>query len=91
MVLRAKIILSGAIGKSVLKTSKDLKCNRETLTRWHKHWVKRSNEFTVLEKQKEDPRPEPAPKFTAEQISKILATPLNESTFFAQKVDSFRF
>ena len=73
IVLRAKIILSGAKGKSILKTSKDLKCNRETVTRWRKHWVKRSNELTVLEKLKEDPRPGATPKFTAEQICQILA------------------
>ncbi|WP_034876355.1 helix-turn-helix domain-containing protein, partial [Endozoicomonas montiporae] len=41
LVLRAKIILAGAEGKSLLGTAKKLKCTRETVTRWRKHWVER--------------------------------------------------
>ena len=55
MVLRAKIILAGAEGKSLQKTSQDLECNRETVTRWGKHWVERSDDLSVLERLKEAP------------------------------------
>ena len=55
MVLRAKIILAGAEGKSLQKTSQDLECNRETVTRWRKHWVERSDDLSVLERLKEAP------------------------------------
>lgn len=41
ILLRAKIILSGAEGK----TSKELKCILETVTRWRKHWIERNNEL----------------------------------------------
>ena len=73
MVLRAKIILAGAEGKSLLGTTKELGCNRETVTRWRKHWVERSDELSVLEKLKEAPRPGAKPKFTEEQICLIVA------------------
>ncbi len=49
IVLRAKIILAGAEGKSLLGTTKEHRCNRETVTHWRKHWVKRSDELPVLE------------------------------------------
>ncbi len=68
IVLRAKIILAGAEGKSLLGTTKELKCNRETVTRWRKHWVERSDELPVLEKLKEAPRPGAKPKFTEESL-----------------------
>lgn len=73
MVLRARIIIAGADGKSLLGTTKELKCNRETVTRWRKHWVERSDELTVLERLKEAPRPGAKPKFTEEQICLIVA------------------
>ncbi|WP_163370521.1 helix-turn-helix domain-containing protein [Endozoicomonas acroporae] len=73
MVLRAKIILLGAQGKSLQGTAKELSCNRETVTRWRKHWVERSDEMPVLEKLKEAPRPGAKPKFTEEQICLIVA------------------
>ncbi|WP_252176075.1 helix-turn-helix domain-containing protein [Endozoicomonas sp. 4G] len=73
MVLRAKIILLGAQGKSLQGTTKELKCNRETVTRWRKHWVERSDEIPVLEKLKEAPRPGAKAKFTEEQICLIVA------------------
>ena len=73
MVLRARIIMAGADGKSLLGTAKELKCNRETVTRWRKHWVERSDELTVLERLKEAPRPGAKPKFTEEQICLIVA------------------
>ena len=73
MVLRARIILAGAEGKSSLRTTKELGCNRETVTRWRKYWVARSDELSVLEKLKEAPRPGAKPKFTAEQICQIVA------------------
>ena len=62
MVLRAQIILAGAEGKSLLGTSKELKCTRETVTRWRKHWVERSDELTVLERLEEAPRPGAPPQ-----------------------------
>ena len=73
MVLRAKIILAGSEGKSLLKTSKELKCHRETVTRWRKHWVERSEDLPVSERLKEAPRPGAKPKFDAEQICQIVA------------------
>lgn len=73
LVLRAQIILAGAEGKSLLQTAKDLKCNRETVTRWRKHWAVRDDELPILEKLKEAPRPGAAPKFTEEQICLIVA------------------
>ena len=73
IVFRAKIILSGAQGKSILKTSKELKCTRETVTRWRKHWAERTHVLSVLEKLKEASRPGATPKFTPEQICQILA------------------
>ena len=73
MVLRAKIILAGSEGKSLLGTSKELKCNRETVTRWRKHWVERSDDLPVLERLKEASRPGAKPKFDAEQICQIVA------------------
>lgn len=73
IVLRAKIILAGAEGKSLLGTAKELKCTRETVTRWRKHWVERPDELSTLEKLKEAPRPGTPPKFTAEQICQIIA------------------
>ena len=73
LVLRAKIILAGAEGKSLLGTAKTLKCTRETVTRWRKHWVERSDELPVLERLKEAQRPGAPPKFTAEQICQIVA------------------
>ena len=73
MVLRARIILAGAEGKSILGTTKELKCNRETVTRWRKHWVERSDELAVLERLKEAPRPGAKPKFAEEQICLIVA------------------
>ncbi|MGI2029562.1 helix-turn-helix domain-containing protein [Endozoicomonas acroporae] len=73
MVLRAKIILAGAEGKSLHKTSQDLECNRETVTRWRQHWVERSDDLSVLECLKEAPRPGAIPKFNAEQICQIIA------------------
>lgn len=73
MVLRARIIMAGADGKSLLGTAKELKCNRETVTRWRKYWVERSDELTVLERLKEAPRPGAKPKFTEEQICLIVA------------------
>ena len=57
MVLRAKIILAGAEGKSLLKTSQELRCNRETVTRWRKHWVERGDDLSIQERLKEAPRP----------------------------------
>lgn len=73
MVLRAKIILAGAEGKSLLATTKALGCNRETVTRWRKYWVERSDELSVIEKLQEAPRPGAKPKFTEEQICLIVA------------------
>ena len=78
MVLRAKIILAGAEGKSLLKTSQDLECNRETVTRWRKHWVERSDDLSVFERLKEAPRPGAIPKFDAEQICQIIAMPCDK-------------
>ncbi len=31
--------------KSLLGTTKELKCHRETVTRWRKRWVERSDEL----------------------------------------------
>ena len=73
LVLRAKIILAGAEGKSLLGTSKALECTRETVTRWRKHWVERPDDLPTLERLKEAPRPGASPKFTAEQICQIVA------------------
>ena len=73
LVLRAKIILAGAEGKSLLGTSKALKCTRETVTRWRRHWVDRSDDLPTLERLQEAPRPGAPPKFTAEQICQIVA------------------
>ncbi|AMO54579.1 helix-turn-helix domain-containing protein [Endozoicomonas montiporae] len=73
LVLRAKIILAGAEGKSLLGTAKKLKCTRETVTRWRKHWVERPGDQSTLEKLKEAQRPGTPPKFTAEQICQIIA------------------
>ena len=73
LVLRAKIILAGAEGKSLLGTSKALKCTRETVTRWRRHWVERPGDLPVLERLQEAPRPGTPPKFTAEQICQIVA------------------
>ena len=73
LVLRAKFILAGAEGKSLLGTSKALKCTRETVTRWRRHWVDRSDDLPTLERLQEAPRPGAPPKFTAEQICQIVA------------------
>ena len=68
-----KIIFAGAEGKGLQKTSQDLVCNRETVTRWRKHWVERSDDLSVLERLKEAPRPGAIPKFDAEQNCQIIA------------------
>ena len=73
LVLRAQIILAGVEGKSLTGTSRELKCTRETVTRWRKHWVERSDELPTLERLKEAPRPGAPPKFTAEQVCQIVA------------------
>ena len=73
LVLRAKIILAASEGKSLRGTAKTLKCNRETVTLWRRHWVARPDELTILERLKEAPRPGAPPKFTAEQICQIVA------------------
>ena len=76
LVLRAQIILTGAEGKSLSGASRELKCTRETVTRWRKHWVERSDELSTQDRLKEAPRPGAPPKFTkftAEQICQIVA------------------
>ena len=73
LVLRAKIILAGAEGKSLLGTAKELKCTRETVTRWRRHWVERPDDQPTQEKLKEASRPGTPAKFTAEQICQIIA------------------
>ncbi len=73
MVLKVRIILAGANGNSFPGAAKELKCNRETVTRWLKHWVERSDKLTAFERLKESPRPREKPKFTEEQICLIVA------------------
>ncbi len=73
LVLRAQIILTGAEGKSLSGASRELQCTRETVTRWRKHWVERSDELSTQDRLKEAPRPGAPPKFTAEQICQIVA------------------
>ena len=73
LVLRAKIILAGADGNSILGTAKALKCNRETVTLWRKRWVASADTVEVLARFKEAPKPGHPPKFTAEQVCQIVA------------------
>ena len=72
-VLRAKIILAAAKNMSLRASAKRLKCNRETVTLWRKHWVQRPNDLPVMERLKEAERPGAPPKFSAEQICQIIA------------------
>ena len=73
IVLRAKIILLAADGKSLSASARELKCNRETVTLWRKRWIDCSDDASIEERFKEAPRPGHPPKFTAEQICQILA------------------
>lgn len=73
LVLRARIILAAAQGQSLLGSAKDLNCNRETVTLWRKHWVERSDDLSVLQRLKDEPRPGHPPKFTEEEVCKIMA------------------
>ncbi len=73
LVLRAQIILAGAEGKSLSGTSRELECTRETVTRWRKHWVERSDELSIQDRLKEAPRPGAPTKFTAVQVCQIVA------------------
>ncbi len=73
LVLRAQIILAGAEGKSLSGTSRELGCTRETVTRWGKHWVERSDELSIQDRLKEAPRPGAPPRFTAVQVYQIAA------------------
>ncbi len=73
LVLRAKIILAACDGLSMSATARVLKCTRETVTLWRRHWVNRSDELTVTERLKDAPRPGQKPKFTPEQVCQIIA------------------
>ena len=72
-VLRANIILAAAKGTSLRASAKLLKCNRETVTLWRKHWIQRSDDLPTVERLKEAERPGAPPKFSAEQICQIIA------------------
>ena len=72
-VLRANIILAAAKGTSLRASAKLLKCNRETVTLWRKHWIQRSDDLPTIERLKEAERPGAPPKFSAEQVCQIIA------------------
>ena len=72
-VLRAKIILAAAKGISLRASAKRLKCNRETVTLWRKHWIQRSDDLSTMERLRETERSGAPPKFSAEQICQIIA------------------
>ena len=72
-VLRANIILAAAKGTSLRASAKLLKCNRETVTLWRKHWIQRSDDLPTVERLKEAERPGAPPKFSAEQVCQIIA------------------
>ena len=73
LVLRAKIILAAYDGLSLTASARVLKCNRETVTLWRRHWVDHSDELTIVERLQDAPRSGKKPKFTAEQVCQIMA------------------
>ena len=73
LVLRARIILAAAEGLSLSASVRMLKCNRETVTLWRKHWITRQHLDKAVDRLKDAPRPGQKPKFTSEQVCQIIA------------------
>ncbi len=72
LVLKAQIILTGAEGKSLSGASRELQCTRETVTRWRKHWVGRSDELSTQDRLKEAPRPGAPPSLPLSRFVRLL-------------------
>ena len=76
-VLRARIVLAAAGGRSNAQIARELAINVDTARLWRDRWVGLQgidlDTLTVAERLQDAPRPGSPPKFTAEQRGQIAA------------------
>jgi putative transposase len=76
-VLRARIVLAAAAGRSNAQIARELAINVDTVRLWRDRWVGLQGidreTLNVVERLQDAPRPGTPPKFTAEQRCQIAA------------------
>ncbi|MGO8946372.1 MAG: helix-turn-helix domain-containing protein [Ktedonobacterales bacterium] len=77
VVLRARIVLAAAQGKSNVQIARDLSINVDTVRLWRDRWAGLQGidleTLSAAQRLQEAPRPGVAPKFTAEQRCQMAA------------------
>ena len=73
LVRRARIILEANRGKKYKEIAKELKIERNVITKWVKRWIETSEELSASERLNDLPRPGAPDTFRAEEICQMTA------------------
>lgn len=77
VVLRARIVIAAAQGRSNARIAHELDCSVDTVRLWRDRWAGQHGvdmeTFSVAKRLQDAPRPGVAPKFTAEQRCQMAA------------------